>query len=99
MQKIAERQFTIISKAIGETDKPRFTRLLNKSMNDLLFQVNRIAEEYRVELDEPFENIFKDSIETYRTRTTDLIDRQPKELVVHFYKEDFKSKENMNLLL
>jgi len=97
LRKIAEKQFTTISKAIGETDKPRFTRLLNKSTNDLLFQVNRVTEEYRAEIDEPFENIFKDAIDTYRTRTTDLIDRQPKELVVHFYKEDFKSNENMNL--
>ena len=97
LQKIAERHFTTISKAIGETDKPRFTRLLNKSTNDFLFQINRVTEEYRIELDEAFENIFKDSIEIYRTRITDLIDRQPKELVVHFYKEDFKSNENKNL--
>jgi len=97
LQNLTERHFTSLLKAMGETDKPRFTRLLNKSMNDLLFQINRVTEEYRTELDEAFENIFKDSIETYRTRTKDLIDRQPKELVVHFYEEDFKSIENKNL--
>ncbi len=97
LQKIVEKQFTSISKAMGETDKPRFTRLLNKSTNDLLFQVNRVAEEYRAELDEPFENIFKASIEAYRTRIANLIDVQPKELVVHFYKEDFRSNEKENL--
>ena len=38
-------------------------------------------------------------LETFKTRISDLIDRQPKELVVHFYEEDFKSQENENLLL
>jgi hypothetical protein len=86
-------------KAVGETDKPRFTRLLNKSLNDLLFQINRIADDYRSELDEPFENIFKDSTGIFKTRISDLIDRQPKALVVHFYEEDFKSHGNESLIL
>ncbi len=99
LRQISERQFEVMLKAVGETDKPRFTRLLNKSLNDLLFQINRIAVDYRSKLDEPFENIFKDSIGNFETRISDLIDRQPKELVVHFYEEDFKSQENENLLL
>ena len=97
LQNLSDRHFTTLSKAMGETDKPRFTRLLNKLMNDMLFQINRVTEEYPTELDETFENIFKNSIETYRNQSTDLINRQPKELVVHFYKEDFKSIQNKNL--
>ncbi len=46
-----------------------------------------------------FENIFKDSIETFKTRISNLIDRQPKELVIHFYEDDFKSQKNESLLL
>jgi amino acid transporter len=99
LKQIAERQFEVIIKAIGETDKPRFTRLLNKSLNDLLFQINRIADDYRSEQDESFENIFKDSIGIFKTRISDLIDRQPKDLVIHFYKDDFNSQENESLVL
>jgi len=99
LQQVTERQFEVMLKAVGETDKPRFTRLLNKSLNDLLFQINRIADDYRSELDESFENIFKDSIGTYKTRINDLIDRMPKELVIHFYKGDFKSINKESLLL
>ncbi|MBE0572693.1 MAG: amino acid permease [Ignavibacteriaceae bacterium] len=99
LRNIAERQFDVMLRAVEETDKPRFTRLLNKSLNDLLFQINRISDEYRAELDESFENIFKDSIESFKTRLSDLIDRQSKDLVVHFYKEDLKAKENESLLV
>ncbi len=97
LQQVADKEFEILLRAIEETDKPRFTRLLNKSLNDLLFQINRIADNYRSELDEPFENIFKDSIGTFKTKIGDLIDRQPKELVIHFYEDDFKSKEKERL--
>ncbi len=99
LRHVAERQFEVMLRAVGETDKPRFTRLLNKSLNDLLFQINRIADDYRSELDESFENIFKDSIGIFKTRISDLIDRQSKELVIHFYEDDFKSQENESLLL
>ncbi|MCW8803641.1 MAG: amino acid permease, partial [Ignavibacteriaceae bacterium] len=99
LQHVAERQFEVMLRAVGETDKPRFTRLLNKSLNDLLFQINRIADKYRSDLDESFENIFKDSIEMIKTRISDLIDRQPKELVIHFYEDDFKTQDNESLLL
>jgi amino acid transporter/tRNA A37 N6-isopentenylltransferase MiaA len=99
LRQVAERQFEVMLRAVEETDKPRFTRLLNKSLNDVLFQINRIADDYRSELDESFENIFKDSIETFKTRISDLIDRQPKELVILFYEDDFKSQENESLLL
>ena len=94
---IAERQFEVLLKAVEETDKPRFTRLLNKSVNDLLFQVNRIVDEYRKELDESFENIFKDSVQTYKTKLSDLVHRQPREMIVHFYEDDFKLKEKDGL--
>ena len=99
LKQISEKQFGILLKAAGETDKPRFTRLLNKSINDLLFQVHRVADEYRTGLDEPFENIFKDSIELYRIGISDLINRQPKELVIHFYEEGFKSEKNESLFI
>ncbi len=99
LKQIAERQFEVMTKAVGETDKPRFTRLLNKSLNDLLFQINRITQNYSSGLDESFENIFKDTIENFKTRISDLIARQPKDLVVHFYEDDFKSQENENLFL
>ncbi|MFC2119504.1 hypothetical protein ACFLQ4_00395 [Bacteroidota bacterium] len=99
LQQIAVRQFDILLKAVSETDKPRFTRLLNKSINDLLFQVNRIIDEYRKELDESFENIFKDSIEAYRTGINELTNHQPKGLVIHFYEEDFKSGKSESLFI
>jgi len=99
LRNISVRQFDVMLKAVEETDKPRFKRLLNKSINDLFFQINRIVDEYHVELDESFENIFKGSIEHFKIRLSDLIDRQPKELVVHFYKEDLKSKENESLMV
>lgn len=99
LKQISERQFEVMIKAVGETDKPRYTRLLNKSLNDLLFQINRITQNYSSELDESFENIFKDSIRTFKTRINDLINRQPKEMVVHFYEEDFKSVGKESLLL
>ena len=95
---VAEKEFEVMLRTVEETDKPRFTRLLNKSLNDLLFQINRIADNYRSELDEFFENIFKDSIGTFKTSISDLIDRQPKELVIHFYEDDLKS-QNESLLL
>lgn len=99
LKQIAERQFEVMIKAVGETDKPRFTRLLNKSLNDLLFQINRITQNYSSELDESFKNIFKDTIENFKTRISDLIDRQSKDLVVHFYEDDFKSQESESLFL
>ena len=94
LQKVAESQFEGMLRVIGETDKPRFTRLLNKSLNDLLFQINRIAYDYRFDLDESFENIFKDSTGYFKTSISDLLDRMPKKLVVHFYEDDLKPSDN-----
>lgn len=99
LQQVAEKEFESLLRAVGDIDKPRFTRLLKKSLNDLLFQINRIADDYSSEFDESFENIFKDSVGSFKTRISDLIDRQPKELIVHFYEDDFKAQPNESLFL
>ncbi|BDQ02744.1 amino acid permease [Ignavibacterium sp.] len=96
---LAGRQFNILEKALGESGMPRLRKLAHKTLNDLLFHIYRITEEYSTEYEKKYQTTFDSALESFENQTKDLIEHYPDYFNLHFEKDAFKSDKNDNVRL